>query len=201
MVSGGDIASGISGTLGMARGRADWQERMDLSAQAVFHSFWAMPLAIPAIVLVNEVARQMQLAAPGGSPGPVPGAGILAAMGLASTYLAWTAALFILARIAARTGAGWRVSPLIIGYNWSRLIASLFAGIGAALAILLGVPGLSLLVGFLTFVLAVWLEWGVVKRALGAETGPTIGILVMLFLVRFLAVVVVTILASPFLAS
>jgi hypothetical protein len=199
MVSGGDISTGLSGTLAMARGKGDWEERLDMSTRAVFVSFWAMPLSLPAIILSNELVRRVQLTSDAppfvAMPGPVLGA----VVAVAAALLAWSASLFVLARLAHRTGAGWRVSPLLIGYNWSRLIVHLVSGLGAVLVVLTGQPFLQGPLALGAVVLAIWLDYGVVRRALAIGLGPTLGILLMLFLARALAVIVTALFTTPFL--
>lgn len=193
------VMDGISGTFAMARGETGWAERMDLSAGAVFASFLAVPLCLPAIILQNEVARQLQGELLPGMvmPGPV-GAAVL---GVLTSLTAWAGALFVLTRLASRAEAGWRVTPLLIGYNWSRLIANVAGGLSAAAGIALGSAGILGFGNFLALVLAVWLEFGVVKRALALDTGPTVGVMMMLLLVRVLAIILIGTIASPFLPS
>lgn len=190
---------GVTGTLALARGEPGWEERLDLTPSGVFASFLAVPLSVPAVILSGEVGRQLRVgaAADAALPGPV----VTAVAGLVGMALAWGAALFILARFAGKTGEGWRVSPLVIGYNWSRLIANLAGGLAAAIGLLTGQVSLLGAFGLLALVLAVWLDYGVVKRSLALPLGPTVGILMMLFLARVLALLLVSALATPFMPT
>ncbi|WP_183816021.1 hypothetical protein [Parvularcula dongshanensis] len=198
MVSGKEITRGMAGTFAMARGEGDWEERLDLTARGVFASFWAIPLSLPAVMLIGEVARQVQLSR---TDEALAGPAVTATLQVVATVLSWSATLFVLAKLASRGQEGWRVTPLLIGFNWSRLAVNLIAGLGAAAAVAASTPLLFGPFALLATVLSVWLLFGVVKRSLDTKTGPTIGVLAVVFLVDLLVGLVVSTLASSFIGS
>lgn len=180
----------FAGTLALARGDRDWDRRLPMSAEAVFGSFWAMALAVPAIAVFVEAVRRAALANPDAAelvradaPIVFVGANVLAAL------LSWTASLLVLGQLASRSGEGWRISPLVVGYNWSRLIVNLVGGLGGALAIMAGAGAGTViaLTSLVLFGLTIWLDIGVVRHGLGLTLGRTIGALAFVLLARVVA--------------
>ena len=187
-----NAGSGMAGAYALARGAPDWRDRLDMSAPAVFASFWALPLSLPAVILTSELGRRTQVAAPGSeaialaqSPGLFAVASALAAI------LSWAGSLLILLTLARREPEGWRISPLIVAYNWSRLILNLLAGAGAALAVAAGAMAISAVVGAVVAGLTVWFDLGVIRNALGVPQGRAIGAELMILLARGAAGVLV----------
>ena len=181
----------------MLRGEAGWERRLDMSADAVFASFLAVPLALPALLARGEAQRQLAALAPNAPPSPE--AAALAVTVGVTMLVSWGFCLVVLGRVAAQTQAGWRVSPLIVGFNWSRLAVNLLGAVlvGAALA-LRSVP-LGGVAALVVLGVAIWCDYALGRRALGFAPGRAAALVGGLFLARFLAVFVVGAMLNPLL--
>ena len=185
MISAQTITEGISLAWAMARRRDDFAEGVDLSSEAVFRSFWAIPLALPAHLVAVEVQRRMLVDAPNPSfsqqmvlfdPTVLLIAQLLIFLG------SWGVQLFILSSLAQRRAVGWKVSPLIIGYNWSRFAYSLFIGAVVGASLLLGVVGLGSFGELVAVGLLLWVQWGIFRMTLDLGVGGTVGVIVLLLI-------------------
>lgn len=195
-----NVAHGIAGTWALIRGEADWQERLPMDAGAVFGSFWAMALALPAIALFTETTRQAALATPEAAAmvensAPVP----FLILNVLAAYASWGLSLFVLVQLASRSGAGWRVSPLIVAYNWSRLLMNLVIGLASAAAVVTGglTAGLAL-IGLIALVLTLWFDWRVLGQALSLTPGRIAGALAFVLLARAAASLLVSTVGGVF---
>ncbi|MEM9810249.1 MAG: hypothetical protein AAF788_03390 [Pseudomonadota bacterium] len=191
MITSRDILGAIRGVFAMARADERWTERLDMSAEAVFRSFWAIPFAILPHLLVVEGSRQLDQVT-----GAFSFAGVNpvthAAVQTVFLLIAWGLQLFVLASLAGKRRAGWRVSPLLIGYNWAIFLSRMMTGLVIGVALLIGQPALAgvLIIGVLGF--SLWLEWGVLRRALQTGPGPTAGIMFLLAAVSFAVSIAMT---------
>ena len=195
-----NVAAGLGGTWAMIRGKPDWQDRLPMDAGAVFGSFWAMALAFPAIALFTETTRQAALVTPEaaemvGDAAPVP----FLILNLLAAYASWGLSLFVLVQLASRSGAGWRVSPLIVAYNWSRLMVNLVIGLASAAAVLTGglTAGLAI-IGLIALVLTVWFDWRVLGQTLSLTPGRIAGALAFVLLARAAASLLVSTVGGVF---
>lgn len=187
MISGRDIANGIGTTFAIAKGESDWAERADMSAEQVFKSLWALPLAFPGLLLSLEAQRRLAF------ENPVTASARLI-MDMPSTayfvsqavvfVIVWAAEIALLAKLAQRREVGWKISPLIIGANWAKFVFTLAFGFITSLAIIGGVPSLAAIGGIVAYGLLFWLRWGLIRRTLDftpARTAGTLAILVLAF--------------------
>jgi len=182
MISGRDISSAIAGTIAMARADERWTERLDMSADAVFRSFWAIPLALPPHLLAAEGARRISVA---GGQYSLAGVSPIA-YGLSETIvfvMAWGLQLALLALLARRRDAGWKISPLIIGFNWAVFLSRLAIGLLLGLSLISGLGVVAQVAALFVFGFSLWLEWGVIKRTLGTSAMGTLGVLGLLAVV------------------
>ncbi|MEM1380077.1 MAG: hypothetical protein AAGH41_05555 [Pseudomonadota bacterium] len=190
MITAQEISNGIAGAFAMAKGRADWPDTFDMSAEQVFKSIWAVLLALPAMLLTLEAQRQIALANP-----VTEAARLIANMGAMTYYvsqtlvfvLVWAAEIAMLVIIAQRRGAGWKISPLIIGANWAKFVFTLSLGLMTGLSILAGTPGFALFGGMLAYGLLFYLRWGVIRRTMEFSPLRTAGMLAALML-AFIAI-------------
>ena len=189
MSAEGRVARGMASAWAMARGAPGWAERTPMDASAVFASFWALPLSLPAIVLTHEVARRLQAARPGQEEMAVllESPMLFGAAGVAAALASWAASLWVLTTLARRGSEGWRISPLLVGYNWSRLIVNLVAGLGAGLGVATGQPILFSLVSPVVGGLTLFLDIGILQRALALPLGRALGAVMVVLLARGIA--------------
>ncbi len=196
MISSTDIGNGIAGAFALARNEKSWSERMNMSADAVFRSFWAMLLALPPHIVAVEGARRLAIESEAISI-PAVSPGVWAASQSVLFVLMWAAELVVLVTLARRRNAGWRISPLIIGYNWSVFVARLGLGLTTGLALISGVAALAEFSMVLVAALSIWLQWGVIRRTLETSVAGTIGVIALLRIVAL----IVSLFASVFLTS
>ena len=64
MIRVSDITDAWLAAWSMAKGDPTWTERLDMSAPAVFRSFWALALAVPAFLVGLTAQRRVLLAQP-----------------------------------------------------------------------------------------------------------------------------------------
>ena len=198
-----DVIAGIAGTWSLARGERGWEDRMPMDAGAVFTSFWAVPLALPAVAVTAYAGRQA-VRASGAEAALEAAAATAVPINVAAAIASWALSLLVLVQLANRPGearvAAWRVSPLIVGYNWSRLIVNGVAGLGALVILATGAWPVLSLTGLVVLTLTVWLDVGVIRHALALTPGRTAGALAFVLLARVLAVLGVGALAQVFVA-
>ena len=170
MITASEIMAGLRGVLAVGVGRADWQETFAPDTEPVFRSFWAIPLAIPFMVLAMEGGRRVQLLAgqSGGALDLSP-AGFVAANTLIALFC-WGLAMAVLVFLGQRRGIGARVGPLIIVQNWSSFVAYFLLAVGLGLGAAGGVL-LSGMVSITVFAVALWIDWGQFRRPLGFDIG------------------------------
>ena len=183
------MTEGIAGTMALARAEPDWEERLPMDADAVFASFQAAALSLPAIILSAEAARRALVALPEAGDAVAASSPFFVVTGSVVGALAsWAASLFLLTRLAARSGKGWRVSPLIVAYNWSRLVTNLILGVIAAAAILLSAWPVMAFAGLVKVILVLWFDLMVVRGSLALTTGQAVGAIAMVVLARGAAI-------------
>ncbi|NNU16128.1 hypothetical protein HK107_07310 [Parvularcula sp. ZS-1/3] len=193
MLSARSISSAISMTFSMAKGDPDWAEKHDMSAEAVFMSFWAVPLAILPHLVAAEGARRILLEQTVVQVAPA-GAVANAVAQVITLLVSWGVELLLITNLAQRREIGWKISPLIIGYNWSIFISRMAQGLGIGLFLVAGMAGMAQFATLLVAFLSVWLRWGVLRRALGTTPMGTVGVIVLLLIVSMAAAVVLSLL-------
>lgn len=190
MITGADISNGIGGAFAMARNDERWADNMAMGAEDVFRSFWAVPLALPAVLLGTEAQRRLALANPldqvAVAMSSIP-TGTLFLSQVLTFLLVWAAEIALLTSIAQRRNAGWKVSPLIIGANWSKFLFLVLSGLLSSASIMAGAPALASLGGMAAYGLLFFLRWGIIRRTLETSPMGTVGMLALLTL-AFIAV-------------
>jgi hypothetical protein len=173
----------IGASWNMAFNRDGWTKELDRSVDGVFRSFGATALAFPFVAIAFLSIRRAAPASAAAEP-------IIAAplaVGLAAQlvgYLAdWVVALVLLLAIASALKADRRAADIIVGYNWlqppvAAIMSAPFATLalpqGKIIAEILFLPALAA---------AIVLNWGLIRRALGADISVSLGILFLLTLV------------------
>ncbi|MEO1042669.1 MAG: hypothetical protein AAFX52_10285 [Pseudomonadota bacterium] len=196
MISGRDISSAIAGTMMMGRADERWPDRLDMSTDAVFRSFWAVPLSLPPHLLAAEGARRLSIEAGQYSLASVPPL----AYGLSDTVvfvISWGLQLALLMSLARRRGAGWKISPLIIGFNWAIFLSRLAYGLLLGVSLVAGLGVVAPIAVLAIFGFSIWLKWGVIRRTLDTTVMGTIGALSLIYIV---AVATTLVLGSLFVA-
>jgi len=180
------IGSHLAGVWRMARASDNWRDRLDLTAEGVFRSFQVALLILPLTALRAAAARTVPATSDEIAQSylfSLPLAGVVAVEYL-QILLTWAAHLGVLAGAMRWTQRQERAVEAFVGYNWTRLFADLLVTVAlvAAAPLMSGSDPQDEAAVFIAFVatgLAVFLYWGVVRRALGFAVGPTIMILVL----------------------
>ena len=142
-----EILTRVDGSIDLIRGRRDtgWR-KLDLSADGFLNSFLAIPVCLPAL-LVLWLAHASWLSEAGGEWTMGYAVGALAVIELVVWFL--TIALFLV--LAGPMQWRDRLVPTIIAVNWGSV---LFAYIRAVPAVLALVVGLGDFISFITLIVA-----------------------------------------------
>jgi hypothetical protein len=168
LVTADETQASLAGAWRLMLGKADGQRLLDLSADGFWNSFYAMVVAVPALVvgwvgIANEI----------GDPDAFSTRLSLLVRLAAVDFGAWVLPLAGLALVAPRVGIGGRFVAYVVASNWaSAIIAWLM--LPAALARLL-LPEGSGVAGFVSvacFLLSMVLTWRMTNAVIGK--GPAV---------------------------
>lgn len=181
------IQDNIADMFAMVRGLPDWRSRIDISDANIRFSFVAVLLGV--LISIGSGYTLGALYETLGLPNEgVPDISQKAHIGLIlfGTPLKWLASLSLLLALAERLPH--RPSPyaLIVGYNWVSLVGIGFTALCLLAALAVGSSGFFAIVGLWSFAFVVWMTFGVLKRGLGLEGLPTIGVMMGIMLIDVL---------------
>jgi len=169
MIRVSDMTGAWSAALAMARGDDSWADKLDMSAQAVFRSFWALGLAVPAFIVSLEAQRRLLFQEPTSVYAQVIGAmpTMLYFGSFMVIYLVvWAAEMMLLVGVGQRRGVGWKISPLIIIANWLKFIYLATAAIAALFASVLNVQAFAGFGSTLALATLIYFRWGLFRQAM-----------------------------------
>ena len=115
MPSAENIQQYLTGAWRMMMGKADGLRLLDLSADGFWNSFFAMVIALPALI-VGWVGVTNELSALSGAFGSK--LSILARLAVID-LATWVVPLVALAAVASRAGIGDRFVALVVASNWA----------------------------------------------------------------------------------
>lgn len=171
----------------MAAGKADWPGRLDCTAEGVFRSFQALVYALPFAAGYAGAWHFLPSPDSGAEPAPLsllPWPGFITAV-LVISLLAWVGGIVMLAALSRPLGQSRNAAPLIAALNWSGLIVYAVSGSLAAIAALLSYPALLITAGLVGNGMALYLNWGIIRRTLLTPVAQTVILLVMLLMLEF----------------
>jgi hypothetical protein len=172
LVTADETQASLTGAWRLMLGKADGVRLLDLSADGFWNSFYAMVVAVPALIvgwvgIANEV----------GDPDAF--AGRLAMLvKLATVDLgAWVLPLVALALIAPRAGIGGRFVAYVVASNWASAIIAWLMLPSALVRLFL--PATDATAGFVSlfcFLLSMVLTWRMTTAVIGkgAATGTAV---------------------------
>lgn len=178
MIGPHHIAEGIGSVFAMARDDRDWPQKTPMSVDGVFASFWAVPLAVPFILLAAGAGHHIQI---GAGATDVPPLGVEVMYTLLVALFTWGATLGALVAATRGRVEGWRVAPLIVGQNWSFLVGFVAFGLSYGAFAVSGLFAYAAFPIFGTLAFNMWIAWGVLRRPLGTNAAETAIILAALF--------------------
>ncbi len=181
MISSSEIGKSIAAVLAMAQGKEDWAGKLDLSVDGVFRSFWAMVLSLPLMVLVAETGRRLSLAAGSEDDRLAYPVWLFTLQETLVRLMVWPAMLAILVTIAARSGAGWRVTPLIIAQNYASLLTYIVMGLALGLIVMADAVAYANIAIIVVAAFSIWLDWGILRRPLQLDVTSAALLLILLW--------------------
>jgi hypothetical protein len=186
------IQRSIAGAWAVMLGRNDGMSRLDLSADGFWDSFWAIPLALPPLMLgwVLSASAMTEIAGTGGEK-------LSVILRLAIVDVTnWILPLILLGLAARQLGISKRFAPYVVASNWGTLIV-VWMGLPVILLSLFSseASGIAPLFGFVLFMASLLFSWRITRAALNTEVGTTIAV----FVGMAVASVLVVILMQPML--
>ncbi|MCI5047953.1 MAG: hypothetical protein MRY59_10650 [Aquisalinus sp.] len=163
----------------------DWRSSLDTTEEGVFRSFWAVPLCLVLVAVSSELAQNLLRST---QDLDLPDLPLVYGLVLQSVIFLsiWSLTLFLLVGFARQIGATGQVAPLIVSYNWSALLLNL---INFGFLMLASVTqAVEMLVVFSFGLQVFWfvLRWRLIRASLDSEVGPTLGVVIIIFLATFL---------------
>jgi hypothetical protein len=158
------LAAGLAGAFLLGRGRKEGLALMEATPEGAWRSFAAALVCLPAFLAIRFLAWASLGLPPGGL-----GRALVAE--ITGYVIAWFAFALISLPLAQAWGKGREWPRFIAAWNWTNVVQYivLFAltlpgavGLGGTVAQVLTLVGLAY---------AVWLEWFVVRAALGVNGG------------------------------
>ena len=187
MPSGEEIQRYLTGAWRMMLGKPEGLKLLDLSVDGFWNSFYAMIIAVPALV-VGWVGFANELTALTDSFGSrVSIIGRLAAIDFAT----WIAPLLVLSAAARPAGIADRFVHLVVAGNWcSALLAWIMLPPALIALVLPGITGLDNVLSLFFFILAMVFSWRVTNIAAGKGPAVATAIFVGMFLVSLLVLLI-----------
>jgi hypothetical protein len=179
MLSADEISTSLRGAWRLMFGQAEGLRLLDLSADGFWNSFFAIVVALPAMVvgwvgLANELAGPDALAARFGLLVR------LAAVDIGT----WILPLIVLALVARPAGISGRFVPYVVASNWASAIIA-WMMVPAALARLV-LPAAEEFVGVVSlvlFVLSLVFSWRMTNAAIARGAAVATAVFVSMFAV------------------
>jgi hypothetical protein len=167
------MAAGLRGALLLARGRAAGLMLIDPSAPAALRSFRVALFCLPVLLLLRLLGWSE-------GRGPPGGAVLALAAETVGFVLAWAG--FALASLPVADALGRRARwPLFLAaWNYSNVVQYGVLLAATGLPLLVGLPGIvTQALGLVALGYIVWLEWFVVRVALGVSSAQAVGLVVL----------------------
>ncbi|GAA4128262.1 transporter [Aminobacter aganoensis] len=183
MLGSGEIQQYLSGAWRLMLGKADGLRQLDLSADGFWNSFFAILIAVPALIVgwvgVSDELTLQSAAFAGRF-------GIVVRLALVDIG-AWVLPLIVFALVARRVGIGDRFVHYVVASNWaSAIIAWLMLPAALLRMVMPAAQSATSMLSLALFVLSMVLSWRMTNAAIGK--GPAVGSAVFagMFLVSLL---------------
>ncbi len=179
-----EIRRSLAGAWRLMTGRADGLRLLDISADGFWNSFFAIPVALPALA-IGWILAANGIAADAG------GGRLSVVVTLAIVDLSvWVAPLIVFLVAAPQFGLSDRVAQLVVAYNWGEALMSWLA-FPVALFLLTFDVGqeTSDALMLLLFIALTILGWRLVTTALGRGAGVGSAVFAGLFVVSLVVLI------------
>lgn len=180
------IQRSIAGTWAVMWGRKEGMTQLDLSADGFWDSFWALPLALPPLILAWVMSADTMTEAAGAG-----GAKLSVVLRLALVDVAnWILPLILLALVARRLGISKRFVPYVVASNWGTLIV-IWMGLPVILMSLLSpdTGDFATVLGFMLFMVSLLFSWRITRATLNRDIGTTTAVFVGMAVASILIVI------------
>lgn len=183
MAGTGDIQRNLAGAWRLMTGREDGLRLLDVTADGFWNSFFAIPVALPALA-VGWLMAANGIAADGGGR-----LSVLAALAIVDLSV-WIVPLVVFVAVAPQAGLSGRVAPLVVAYNWGEALMSWLAlpVVLFLLVVDVGQQTADALMLFL-FILLTVLGWRLVTTAIGRGAGVGSAVFAGLFVVSLVVLI------------
>jgi hypothetical protein len=162
MPSGAEVQQYLSGAWRLMLGREDGLDRLDLSVDGFWNSFFAMIVSLPALA-VGWVTVANRL---GGAEFDSR-LGVLARLGVID-FAAWVLPLAALALVARPAGIAHRFIPFVVASNWgSAVLIWLMVPVSVMELMFPGAVEATDAVALLVFIATLVLSWRLTRASLG----------------------------------
>mgnify|MGYP001457226079 CR=1 FL=1 len=178
-----DIQRSFAGAWRLMTGRADGLRLLDISADGFWNSFFAIPVALPALA-IGWIMAANGIAEGGGGRLPI-------VLTLAVVDLSvWVVPLVAFVLAAPQFGLSDRVAHLVVAYNWGEALMSWLA-LPVALFILTFDVGQEIAdaLMLLLFIVLTVLGWRLVVTAMGKGPGVGSAVFAGLFVVSLMVLI------------
>lgn len=183
MLGSSEIQQYLSGAWRLMLGKADGLRLLDLSADGFWNSFFAILIAVPALIIgwvgvSDELALQSNAFA-----GRF---GIVVRLALVDIG-AWVLPLIVFALVARRVGVGDRFVHYVVASNWASAIIAWLMLPAALLRMLLpAAQSATSALSLALFVLSMVLSWRMTNAAIGKGAAVGSAVFAGMFLVSLL---------------
>lgn len=182
MLSTDETFASLAGAWRLMFGKADGLRMLDLSADGFWNSFFAIIVALPALI-VGWVGIANEIGDPNAFAGRLGMLLKLATVDIGS----WVLPLVALALVAPRAGIGGRFVHYVVASNWTSAIIAWLMLPSALLRLFLpSTDEVSGLVSLLLFALSMVLTWRMTNATIGKGAAVGTAVFVGMFLASLL---------------
>jgi hypothetical protein len=183
MPSGAEIQHYLTGAWRLMLGREDGLDRLDLSVDGFWNSFFAMVVSLPALAIGwVSVANRLGGAEFGGR------VGVLLRLGVID-FVAWVLPLVLLALAARPAGIAHRYIPYVVASNWgSALLIWLMVPVSVIELVFPGAVQAVDALGLLVFIATLVLSWRLTRASIGMGAGVASAVFAGVFAVSLVVI-------------
>lgn len=173
-----EVLRSLTGAAQLMAGRTEGLQRLDLSADGFWTSFFAMVVALPPAVLSWMEYETVERA---DAPARSGDAFVYLAHALAD-LLAWILPVILLMLIAKRIGFSRKIVPLVVATNWGGALLAWAMAPYWLLVMAAGNSGAMAALGLAATAVSVALTFRLTATALGNDTPAAAGIVILMVL-------------------
>jgi hypothetical protein len=180
------VQRSLAGAWAVMRGRKQGMALLDISADGFWDSFWAIPLALPPLLLAWASAADSFML-PDGGPSRL---SVILRLALVDV-VNWILPLVLLGLAAERLGLSKRYAAYVVASNWGTLIV-VWLGLPIILLSILSPDAgdVITLLGFALFLVSLLFSWRLTQVSLQRDPGTTTAVFVGMALLSVMLVII-----------